>query len=187
MIYIGLFLSFFQIGLFSFGGGLATIPFIQALAETTGWFSIEDVMNMIAISEATPGPLGINMATYVGYLTSSYLGAIVSVLGLVIPSIIVIICIGKLLEQVRENKIVERIFYGLRASSVGLIFLAFFETFKITSLNLENYNGIFSIFNVIQLFPLLLSILIFYLIRKFHLHPICYILFAAIVGILFKL
>ena len=187
MIYVGLFFSYFKIGLFSFGGGLATIPFIQTLAESTGWFSVEDVMNMIAISEATPGPLGINMSTYVGYLTASYLGALVSVLGLVIPSIIVIICISKLLEQIRENKIVERVFYGLRASSVGLIFLAFFETFKITSLRLENYNGISSILNTIQIFPLLLSAFIFYLIRKFHFHPICYILFAAIVGMLFKL
>lgn len=187
MIYLGLFLSFFQIGLFSFGGGLATIPFIQALSEYTGWFSIEDVMNMIAISEATPGPLGVNMATYVGYLTSSYGGAIVSVLGLVIPSIIVIICVAKILEKISENSIVKRVFYGLRASSVGLIFLAFFETFKITSLKLENYSGISSIVEVIQFFPLYLSVFIFFLIRKFKLHPTCYLLFAAIVGILFKL
>lgn len=187
MIYLGLFLSFFQIGLFSFGGGLATIPFIQALSESTGWFGIEDVMNMIAISEATPGPLGINMATYVGYLTSSYGGAIIAALGLVLPSIVVIICVAKLLEQIRENSIVKRVFYGLRASSVGLIFLAFFETFKITSLKLENYNGILSLFDVIQIVPLLLSMFIFFLIRKFRLHPTCYLLFAAIVGILLKL
>lgn len=187
MIYLGLFLSFFQIGLFSFGGGLATIPFIQALGRSTGWFSIEDVMNMIAISEATPGPLGINMATYVGYLTSSYIGAIVSVLGLVIPSIIVIICVCKILEQVSGNIIVKRLFYGLRASSVGLIFLAFFETFKITSLKLENYNGICSIFEVLQYVPLFISVLIFVLIKKFKFHPTCYLIFAAIIGILFKL
>jgi len=187
MIYLGLFLSFFQIGLFSFGGGLATIPFIQALGKTTGWFSVEEVMNMIAISEATPGPLGINMATYVGYLTSSYFGAIVAVLGLVIPSIVIIICVCKILEQVSGNAIVKRLFYGLRASSVGLIFLAFFETFKITSLSLEKYNGIISIFEVIQIVPLFISILIFILIRKFRFHPTCYILLAAIIGILFKL
>lgn len=187
MIILALFLSFFKIGLFSFGGGLATIPFIQALGESTGWFSVEDVMNMIAISEATPGPLGINMATYVGYLTSSYIGAIISALGLVIPSIIVIVCVCKLLEQIRENSVVKRVFYGLRASSVGLIFLAFFETFKITSLDVEKYNGILSVFEMINVFPLLLSIFIFILIRKFKLHPTCYLLFAAIVGMLFKL
>lgn len=187
MILLGLFLAFFEVGLFSFGGGLATIPFIQELGDTTGWFTSESIMNMIAISEATPGPLGINMAAYVGYITASFLGTIVAALGIVIPSIIVIILVSKMLEIFRENKKVRRVFYGLRAASVGLIFLAFFETFKITSLKLENYDGILSIFNCIQVFPLCLATLIFCLIRKFRLHPTCYLLLAAIVGILFKL
>ena len=187
MILLKLFLSFFEIGLFSFGGGLATIPFIQALAEKTGWFTSYDIMNMIAISEATPGPLGINMATYVGYITAFIPGSLATVIGLVLPSIIVILIVSMVFDLFQDNVYVRRALYGLRASSVALIFLAFFEAFKITVLDLDKYINIFSIFEVIKIVPLLFSIFIFILIRKFKLHPICYITFAAIIGIIFKL
>lgn len=187
MILLGLFLSFLQIGFFAFGGGLATIPFIRDLALTTGWFNIENIMNMIAVSEATPGPLGINMATYVGFLTASVPGSIIAVLGVVLPSILVIIFVSRILEIYRENKKVKRIFYGLRASSVALIFLAFFETVKITILDLDAFDGLLSIGKVIRIGPLCIATLIFYLIQKWKLHPVCYLLFAAVIGIIFQL
>lgn len=184
MVLVGLFLSFFQIGLFAFGGGMATIPFLESLSESTGWFTSIDLMNMIAISEATPGPLGINMATYIGYHVASFLGSFVSVLGMITPSIIIILGIARLLKEVHKSEFVGRIFYGLRASSVGLIFLAFFQTFKITMLSTDSSLSFLERINV---FPLLLSIFIFIMIRKFHFHPICYLLFAAVCGIIFHL
>ncbi len=186
MILLRLFLSFFEIGLFSFGGGLATIPFIQALAEKTGWFDSFDIMNMIAISESTPGPLGINMATYIGYITGFIPGSLAAVIGLVLPSIIIILIVSKLFGLFKDNIHVKRALYGLRASSVALIFLAFFETFKIVIIDFDRYTNIFSIFEIIKIIPLFVSILIFILIRKFKLHPICYIAFAAILGIVLK-
>lgn len=186
MIAVVLFLSFFQIGLFAFGGGLATIPFIQALGEKTGWFTVEQVMNMMAISEATPGPLGINMATYVGYVTDSFLGSFAAVAGLVLPSIVVILLVSKLFDIFQDNIYVRRVLYGLRSSSVALIFLAFLEAFKITSLDLSKYTGFASMVSVIKVVPIFVSCLIFVLIRKFKLHPICYITFAAILGVIFK-
>ena len=182
MILLGLFLSFFQIGLFGFGGGLSTIPFIENLAFSTSWFNIEDVMNMIAISEATPGPLEINMATYVGFLTNGILGSIFSILGVLIPSIIIVLCIAPLIGVLENKKIFSRVFYGLRASSLSLIFLAFFESFKRTILNLNA-----DIYHIINLIPLFLSIIILFLIRKFHLHPIFYLGMAAFCGVIFNL
>lgn len=121
MIYLRLFLEFFRTGLFSVGGGLATIPFLTDIGERTGWFTHAELANMIAISESTPGPMGVNMATYVGFATAGPIGSVVATLGLITPSIIVIIIIAAFLKKFRENKYVESVFYGLRPASTGLI------------------------------------------------------------------
>ncbi len=182
MVLVGLFLSFFQISLFAFGGGLSTIPFIENLSTITSWFKIEDIMNMIAISEATPGPLELNMATYVGFLTAGIPGSLASILGAVIPSIVVILCVAPIMNIFKGKNIFTRVFYGLKASSIALIFLAFFESFKITALNLDA-----DIYHFINLLTLAISITILYMIRKFHLHPIFYLGMAAVFGIVFGL
>ncbi len=187
MIYIGLFLSFFQIGFFSFGGGLATIPFLEHLAFSTGWFSNIEIMNMIAISEATPGPLGINMATYVGFLSAGILGSIFALFGLVLPSLIVILGICKVYEKIRNNQYARKMFYGLHAASMGLIFLAFFSTFKVTCLQSNVDGDFFEMFCGIKVVPVIVISFIFTLIKMFKLHPFFYITLAAIVGVIFQL
>ena len=129
MIYLRLFYEFFKTGLFAVGGGMATIPFLYNMADATGWFTRMDVDNMIAVGESTPGPIGVNMATYVGYLTGmsegglpfALLGAVVATLGLITPSIIVILIIASFLKSFRNNRYVESTFYGLRPASTGLI------------------------------------------------------------------
>ena len=130
MILLRLFLEFCKVGLFSIGGGLATIPFLTDLGERTGWFTSGQLADMIAVSESTPGPLGVNMATYVGYTVGSQqlggvgmgvVGAIVSTLGLIFPSIVVILIIGYFLKRFRDSKIVDSALYGLRPASVALI------------------------------------------------------------------
>lgn len=129
MLYLRLFYEFFKTGLFAVGGGMATIPFLYNMADTTGWFTRMDVDNMIAVGESTPGPIGVNMATYVGYLTggsmggvpAAILGAVVATLGLITPSIIVILIIASFLKSFRDNRYVDSAFYGLRPASTGLI------------------------------------------------------------------
>ena len=129
MMYLQLYWEFFQTGLFAVGGGMATIPFLYNLSDKTGWFSYNDLANMIAVGESTPGPIGVNMATYVGYITgmqqggilSALLGAVIATLGLITPSVIVILIVAAILKSFRNNKYVNSAFYGLRPASTGLI------------------------------------------------------------------
>lgn len=129
MIYLRLFYEFFKTGLFAVGGGMATIPFLYSMADNTGWFTRLDVDNMIAVGESTPGPIGVNMATYVGYITGgnvgglpfAILGSVIATLGLIAPSIIIILIIASFLKNFRDNRFVDSAFYGLRPASTGLI------------------------------------------------------------------
>ena len=129
MLYIRLFYEFFKTGLFAIGGGMATIPFLYDMSDATGWFSHTDLANMIAVSESTPGPIGVNMATYVGFITgmksggtaSALLGSVVATLGLITPSIIISLIIAAFLNSFRNSKYVNQAFYGLRPASAGLI------------------------------------------------------------------
>ena len=116
-----LFWEFFKTGLFAVGGGMATLPFLQAIGESTGWYTYTDLMNMLAVSESTPGPIGINMATYVGFTAAGVPGAVIATLGEVTPSIIVILIVAVIVRGFRDNVYVDRAFYGLRPASTGLI------------------------------------------------------------------
>ena len=120
-VYLRLYWEFFKTGLFAVGGGMATLPFLQNIGETTGWYTYGDLMNMLAVSESTPGPIGINMATYVGFTVGGIPGAVIATLGEVTPSIIVILIVAAILRSFRDNVYVDRAFYGLRPASTGLI------------------------------------------------------------------
>ena len=121
MIYLRLYFEFFKTGLFAIGGGLATLPFLKEIGEATGWYTYTDLLNMLAVSESTPGPIGINMATYVGYTVAGLPGALIATLGEITPSIIIILIVAAILKSFRDNVYVERAFYGLRPASSGLI------------------------------------------------------------------
>ena len=121
MLYLQLFWEFFKTGLFAVGGGMATLPFLKDIGETTGWYTYSDLMNMLAVSESTPGPIGINMATYVGFTVRGVPGAIIATLGEITPSIIVILIVAAMLKKFRDSKLVNNAFYGLRPASTGLI------------------------------------------------------------------
>lgn len=194
MIFLELFIRFFFVGLFAVGGGLATLPFLTDMAETTGWFTQMDISNMIAVSESTPGPLGINMATYVGYQTGSdlgtfsgFLGALIAPLGLVAPSIIVIMIVSKVLSKFRSSKYVEYIFYGLRAASLGLIASACLGVAKLAFFSLDAFEQSGNFFMAVDYKSIILSVLVFIGITKFKkIHPIAFIVLAAVVGVVFK-
>ena len=126
MTYLRLFWEFFKTGLFAVGGGMATVPFLKNIGLATGWYSQTDLMNMLAVSESTPGPIGINMATYVGFTVAGIPGAVIATIGEVTPSIIVILIVAAMLTKFRNSNYVENAFYGLRPASSGLIGAACF-------------------------------------------------------------
>ena len=123
MIYLELFLTFFKIGLFTFGGGYAMLPLIQEEVLNQGWMELSELINFVAIAESTPGPFAINVATFVGAHTAeiSILGSICATLGVVMPSFIIILIVARCFEKFKSNKIVKWCMFGLKAAVVGLI------------------------------------------------------------------
>lgn len=191
MIYLRLFFEFFKVGLFSVGGGLATIPFLQDLGARTGWFSAADLADMIAVSESTPGPMGVNMSTYVGFTCGGPLGAVVGVLGLITPSIIVILIVAGFLKKFRDSRVVNGVFAGLRPASTALIAAAGWSVAVIAlfqSVNLLTTDGIAV---PAPYWPaVLIAVAVFACMRVpalKKLHPILYIAAAAVIGIVFQL
>lgn len=195
MLYLKLFIEFFKTGLFAVGGGMATIPFLYDMSAATGWFTEQDLANMIAVGESTPGPIGVNMATYVGYVTGgaqggvsgSILGAVIATLGLVTPSVIVILIIAAFLKSFRDNRYVNDAFYGLRPASAGLIASA--------GIGVAVSNLLFSGAGVsiaaVNFKGLALFALLWMLTNRVKkvkdLHPIVFIAGSAVVGILFQM
>lgn len=186
MIYLKLFLIFFKIGLFSIGGGLATLPFLQELARDYDWITSEELIDMIAISESTPGPIGINTATFVGYKAAGLFGGIVTTLGIVVPSIIIIIFVAHYFKKFNERPLVQGAFLGIRPAVTGLIGSVFFEIFRVSVLNLEGYTFGKNILGIINFKEAALFIIVMYLIHKYKKHPILYIAGAAVIGMVFK-
>ena len=129
MIYIKLFLSFFKIGLFTFGGGYAMIPLIQETVLNNNWIGLEKLIDFIAISESTPGPFAINMATFIGTTKGGFIGAVFSTLGVVLPSFIIILIIAKSYDKYKNSKIVKGLMKGLKPAVIGLILSAVISTF----------------------------------------------------------
>ena len=121
MIYVKLFLEFFHIGLFSFGGGYATLPFLYHIADVQKWYTAKQLSDMIAVSSITPGPVGVNVATFAGYLTSGVSGALVATASVILPSLIIVVIISKLLEQFKHNKYVQSVIYTLKPAGCGLL------------------------------------------------------------------
>ncbi len=190
MIYLSLFWEFFKTGLFSVGGGMATLPFLYKMAETKGWFTAEQLADMVAVSESTPGPIGVNMATYVGFLTGGIPGSLIATLGLVTPSVIVILLIARVLEKFRSNKTVDAAFYGLRPCSVGLIAAAGLLVVKIALFCFDKYAETGRPLDALNIKAILLAAVLLVLTRCVKplkkLHPVFFILVSAVVGIVFR-
>jgi len=189
MIYVKLFIEFFKAGLFAIGGGLATLPFLYDISDRLGWYSYEDLANMIAISESTPGPVGVNTATYVGNTVSGILGAIIATIGLVVPSIIIIVIISKILKKFKNSKTVENIFYGLRPASTALIAAAGVSVIKISLFCVEKYNEtkiISDIFNTKAIIFGIILLTVTNIKKVKKIHPVIFIVASAVVGIIFK-
>ena len=189
-LYLRLFWEFFKTGLFAVGGGMATLPFMYDISDKTGWFTHSMLADMVAVSESTPGPIGVNMATYVGFVTGGIPGAVIATVGLVTPSVIVILLIARALKAFRENQYVDAGFYGLRPCSVGLIAAAGVLVVKLALFNTELYastGAIADLFNIKALILAAVLLAATRCIKKLKgLHPIVFILASAVIGIVFS-
>ncbi len=180
--------EFFKIGLFSIGGGLATLPFLYRLVDKYHWFTTDAISDMIAISESTPGPMGVNMATYTGFQFGGVLGSVIATFGLVLPSVIIIIWVSKFLNKFRSNKHVDEVFYTLRPAVTGLIAAAGFSVILVALCHFDRVDAV-SLDNIAMWFGikeciLFVGVLVLTKVRKIH--PIAIIIFGAFVGIVFQ-
>ena len=184
MIYLQLFWEFLKIGLFAVGGGMATLPFLQDLAEKTGWYYQSLITDMIAISESTPGPIGINMATYVGCNVAGFLGGVVATMGEILPAIVIVVTVSRYLEKFRGSKLVDAAFYGLRPAVTGLIAAAGISVVQVAMFHFDLYRQTGVLMDAFDLKKIVFFVVAFAAIKKFKLHPVVYIACAAVVGIL---
>lgn len=187
--------NFFKTGLFAIGGGMATIPFLYEMSDAFGWFSHEDILNMLAVSESTPGPIGINMATFAGFKAGGSFGAVLSSLSITLPSIIVILIVARLLDRFRKNRFVDGAFYVLRPASSALIMAAGFNIllavfFDVEKLNFSDFARLGEVFTHINWIPVVMCAILFILMRLKplkNIHPVFFIAISAAAGILLKL
>jgi len=184
-LYLRLFWEFFKTGLFAVGGGMATLPFLYDISDRTGWFTHAQLADMIAVSESTPGPIGVNMATYVGFLSGGVPGAVIATLGLITPSVIVILLVAAFLQTFRDNKYVNAAFYGLRPASAALITAAGLAVVRVSFFR----GGVLSA-GTLDLRAVALAAALLALTRGIKktrgLHPIVWIGASAVVGVLLR-
>lgn len=172
MIYGILFFEFFKIGLFAIGGGLVTIPFLFDLSQRFDWFSMTELTNMIAVSESTPGPIGINMATFAGFSAAGFVGGFLATVGLVFPSVVIMILIAKMMAKYSCNVRVQNILGGIRPAVLALILFAGLQISKIALTGSAE----------LLFFAAFLA-----MIRIWKKSPILYICLAAVLGIIFQM
>jgi chromate transporter len=186
MTYSYLIYEFFKTGLLAIGGGLATIPFLREISAKYDWFTENELMDMIAVSESTPGPLGVNMATYAGINSAGVLGGIIAALSLVLPSVIIILIISRFMNRFSENAVAVGAFRILRPTAVGLIAGAVVSIFMLTLLHTETLQ--------IRTLPMILYVILTALcfmseyipiMKKLRLHPIVFIIIGGVLGVVF--
>jgi len=189
MIILRLYWEFFKTGLFTVGGGMASLPFLYDISDKTGWFSHAQLADMIAVSESTPGPIGINMATYVGQTVAGVPGAVIATLGFITPCVIIALIVASVLHSFRNNKYVDAAFYGLRPCSIGLIAAAGVLVVKISLLNIELFKQSGVVGDIFRPKAIILAILLVIATRYVKplkkLHPVAFIAISAVVGAVF--
>ncbi|OOO00403.1 MAG: chromate transporter [Epulopiscium sp. Nele67-Bin004] len=179
-IYLILYLEFCKIGAFSVGGGLATIPFLQELVEQYGWITQQELIDIVAIAESTPGAIGVNAATFMGYKVAGIWGGIISVLGLVSPAIVIIVIVARIFDKFRKNKTVQDAFYGIRPAAAGIIAAAAINVGFVAF----GFGGDDIAFQILRI---AVCGIIYWLIQKYNKHPIFFIIIGGILGIILPL
>ena len=184
-----LFATFFKIGLFAIGGGLATLPFLFELADgisginAEGWLTREMIGDMLALAQSSPGALGANLSAYTGFRYVGIPGGYIASLGLVAPSIIIIILVARALNSFRENTVVKSLFAGFRPAAAGLLTAAGFG-----AIALSLWNRAAPVwYEFVRWKESLIFLALFFLVHRYKKHPIIYIFAAGVIGIVFKL
>jgi chromate transporter len=176
---IFLFAQFFKIGLFSVGGGYATLPFLYELADAYDWLSREDVGNMLAVAQSLPGAIGVNLSAYTGFRYAGVPGGFAAALGLVSPSIIIIVVIARLLSAFKQSKTMAALLAGFRPAGAGLLSAAAFAAIAVSL-----YTPGWRIwYEALRWRETALFVVLFFLIFKFKKHPVFYIAVAGAAGI----
>ncbi|MBC8545502.1 chromate transporter [Clostridiaceae bacterium NSJ-31] len=183
MIYLHLFVTFFQIGLFTIGGGYAMIPMIQDEVVKNGWLTMGELVDFIAVGESTPGPFAVNIATYIGSVTGGFFGALCATVGVVLPSFLIILLIAKWFTAFGDNRLVRGALTGLRPAVVGLIAAAAFSIACSNLISLEHVAGPADLPNSINRIGLLVFVPLLIFTLKKKPHPILLILISAGAGI----
>ena len=188
MVYLQLFLEFFKTGLFAIGGGLATLPFLKQIALRHTWYSVSQLTDMIAVSESTPGPIGINMSTYAGFHAAGVPGAIVSTLSLVLPSYLIILIVSHFMEKFKDSPLVNHVFYGIRPATAGLIAGAMFEVFLMSLFDISAFQRSGSVMDLIRILPIVVYLAALLCVIKLpKIRPIVFIIIGAVLGIVLEL
>ena len=189
-LYLQLFWEFFKTGLFAVGGGMATLPFLYDISNKTGWFTHAQLADMVAVSESTPGPIGVNMASDVGFVTGGVGGAVVATLGLIAPSILIVLIIAAFLKAFRDSKYVDGAFYGLRPASTALIASALVTVAKVAFFSSQNFGDLTAVLHGVEwkavVLAAVLLLLTRYVPRVKSWHPIVFIGLSAAVGVIFR-
>ena len=180
-IYLDLFLTFLSIGAFTFGGGYAMLPLIQKAVLDNGWLTEEAIVNFIAVSESTPGPFAINIATYVGTETGGFLGAGCATFGVVLPSFVIILIVARVYKQFQESKTVKGCMSGLRPTVIGLIGAAVIKIGKTVFFPNGFALANFDLYNII--ISIIICVMGIFLLFKKKVHPIVLVLVSALLGI----
>ena len=180
--------EFFKTGLFAIGGGMATFPFLQKMAENYDWFTSEELLDMIAVSESTPGAIGINVASFAGYRAYGISGAILASISLIAPAIIIILIIAKSLDKFKTSLTVKNAFEYIRPSTAGLILGAMLNVMIISLFNVKLYEKTGDFLDLFQIIQLVLFLGFLFLLRKYKkIHPLLIIGMGAVFGVIFKL
>lgn len=187
MTLLRLMFEFFKTGLFSVGGGLATLPFLYEMSDRyPEWFSHADIADMIAISESTPGAIGINMSTYAGYRAAGIPGGILASLALALPCVIIILIIARFLAKFRQNSLVEGAFYGLRPASIAMISAAGLNVVRVALVDMAALSSGAGLGGFFNWKAIALAVAIFIGLKKLKWSPVIFIAISAVVGIVFR-
>ena len=177
--------EFFKTGLFAVGGGLATLPFLTQMQQNYGWFTAEELANMIAVGESTPGPIGVNMATYVGFSSFGIIGGVLATLSLVLPSLIMIMIIARAMDRYQKSPLVQNMFAFMRPAVAGLIAAAGFAVLKIALFRQADTFLASVSWIAMALYALLVVLLHWKPLKKIH--PIAFIAAGAVIGVIFQM
>lgn len=187
MKYLLLMYEYFKTGLFAIGGGLATLPFLSKMIDKHGWFTQEELANMLAVSESTPGPIGVNMATYAGNTVGGVLGGILATFALVLPSYLVIVIVYRIMDRFRDSRYVQGAMKTLRPASVGMVAAAVIGVLGSVLLNQDAIAGL-QWGNMVSFPNLILFAVLLAIYLKFNkMHPVFLLAIGAAAGILFQL